>query len=32
MVSKKGDKQSVKLYEVGGIHDTNFANFNRFGG
>ena len=29
-ISAKGDKTTVNLYEVGGLFDTQFANFNRF--
>ncbi|WP_020559184.1 hypothetical protein [Thiofilum flexile] len=31
-ISKRGDKETVKLYEVGSLFDTSFANFNRFNG
>ncbi|WP_083915684.1 VWD domain-containing protein [Thiofilum flexile] len=31
-ISKRGDKETVKLYEVGSLFDTSFTNFNRFGG
>ena len=31
-ISKKGDKTTVQQYEVNGIFDTDFANFNRFTG
>ncbi len=30
-IVKAGDKSAYKLYEVGGLFDTNFANFNKFG-
>ncbi len=29
-ISAKGDKDTVSLYEVGGLHDTQFHGFNRF--
>ncbi|WP_020559186.1 hypothetical protein [Thiofilum flexile] len=31
-ISKRGDKQTVQLYEVGSLFDTAFTNFNRFTG
>ena len=31
-ITKKGDKTTVQQYEVNGIFDTGFANFNRFNG
>ncbi len=31
-ISPKGDKTTYKLYEVKGLFDTNFTNFNRFYG
>jgi hypothetical protein len=30
-ISAKGDKTTVNLYEVGGLFDTQFTNFNQFG-
>ncbi len=29
-ISERGDKETYKLYEVGGLFDTNFQNFNKF--
>ncbi|MGB1009502.1 MAG: hypothetical protein ACPGVP_07255, partial [Thiolinea sp.] len=31
-ITKRGDKSTVSHYEVGGLFDTSFTNFNRFSG